>query len=428
MTSFLRLPRTGSGQARGEGVPAGHGVKATPAGPTLVRSERTFEPAVDGLRAIATCMVLLVHLAQWTGGMIDENGEAGPFARVMTGFQAAVPIFLIISGYLLYRPWVDATLSGRAAPKAAHFFWHRFLRVFPAYWLLIVTALVAFDRDRLGDTWRTVRLLSAQHVQHWQDLRADPGVVSHWAQTWTIGTEIHFYLALPLVAFVLHRVLTLRHGTRVSLALLAGVAVLDVIWLVSTTPSDPFGPPSLWWLRGYLGFLAAGMAFAIVAGRAAATGRHTAAERLVARHPWVCWGVALIALAMANTDWAGSVVDPAVLTKTEATVRYVCHMLIAAGLAAPLLLARGSGPELLLSRPVPQWLGRNSYGIYLWHLVIMQVLVRHVMDGEYARLDTGDFFVLLPFVTLLSILAGWLSYTLVERPVLRRFRIRRLPR
>ncbi|MGH4031830.1 acyltransferase family protein [Actinomycetota bacterium Odt1-20B] len=388
----------------------------------LVRSQRNFEPAIDGLRALATFMVVFAHTAQWTGSLVDSTGKEGPFAPVMTGFLAAIPIFLIVSGYLLYRPWADAALGGRSRPKATHYYWHRVLRIFPAYWLFILTALFVFDRDGMSDTWRTVRLLTVQHVQHWADLRSDPGELSNWAQTWSLATEVHFYLALPVVAFVLHRILKLRHGVRAALVLLGGIVVADFTWLFVTTPSSPIAPPHLWWLRGYLGFLAAGMALAILAGQAA-TGRASGFARLVGRYPWACWALALLAFAVANTDHAGSIAS-ITLTQSEVTIKYVCHLVIAVGLAAPLILARGRGPEQLLSKPLPLWLGRHSCGVFLWHLIVLQVAVRHLMGGHFAQLGTGAYFVLLPFVLVLSIAAGWASYTFVERPVMRRFRIK----
>ncbi|MFD9636880.1 hypothetical protein [Streptomyces violascens] len=66
------------------------------------------------------------------------------------------------------------------------------IRIVPAYWLLVITSLLVFDRERLGDGWRIVRLLTVQHVEHRMDLRVDPGSVSDWAQTWSLATEVRF--------------------------------------------------------------------------------------------------------------------------------------------------------------------------------------------------------------------------------------------
>ncbi|WP_413759695.1 acyltransferase family protein [Streptomyces sp. MMBL 11-3] len=391
------------------------------AGPLPERSGRSFEPAVDGLRAIATLMVVTAHLAQWTGALIDKSGRPGPLAPVLSGFVVAIPIFLIISGYLLYRPWADAALGGDRPPRTLPYYWHRVLRIFPAYWLFMVTALLVFDRERLDDGWRILRLLTVQHVQHWADLRSDPGA-TNWAQTWSLATEVHYYIALPVVAYVLHRLLRAAKGIAPAVALLGGVVVADFTWLVATSPSSPLAPPSLWWLRGYLGFLATGMLLAVLAARSR-TGRRPAIVDLVGRHPWWCWGAALVAFAVSNTPAVGSIAS-AVLTKEEAALKYACQLVVAAGLAAPVVLARGGGPERLLARPVPVWLGRNSCGTFLWHLVVMQVTVWYLFDSDWAQLGTGAFFALLPFVMGLSVLAGWLSYTFVEAPLLRRFRIR----
>lgn len=134
----------------------------------------------------------------------------------------------------------------------------------------------------------------------------------------------------------------------------------------------------------------------------------------VRSRPWAFRGAAAVAYALASTEWAGSIASIS-LTKEEAAFKYVCHPVIAVGLAAPLLLAQGSGPERLPARPTIVWLGRNSRGIFLWHLVVMRVTVRYLLDSDFGQLGTGAFFALLPFVLALSVLAGWLSYTLGVR-------------
>ncbi|GAA2472068.1 acyltransferase family protein [Streptomyces mauvecolor] len=377
---------------------------------------------MDGLRALAMLMVVCLHLGQWTGSLIDDKGRPGPLARVLNGFDVSVPLFFVISGYLLYRPWAAAALTGRRAPRAADYYWHRLIRIMPAYWLLIITSLLVFDRERLGDGWRIVRLLTVQHVEHWTDLRVDPGSVSDWAQTWSLATEVHFYLALPLIAFVLHRALSSRHGVRLALALLAGVVALDLAWLVDSSPASLQGPTGLWWLCGYVGFFAVGMALAVLVAHIDHSGQLPSPVRFVIRHPWVCWVAAAVAFALLNTPLAGGLSAPA--DQLEAAFRYVADLTVVVGLAAPLVFARASGPARLLSHPVLAWLGGISYGIFLWHLIVLQVTVRDVLGMHYAQPGTGAFFVLLPFVLLLSVAAGWASHQLVEAPVVRRFRRR----
>src|SRR3954452_9206876 len=78
-------------------------------------------------------MVLAVHAA-WFSGRFDSY---------MLRLEAAFAIFFVISGFLLYRPFVKARLLDRPPVSARAYGWRRFLRIVPAFWVaLTVIALV----------------------------------------------------------------------------------------------------------------------------------------------------------------------------------------------------------------------------------------------------------------------------------------------
>ena len=71
-------------------------------------------PAFDGIRAVAALAVLTTHVAQANG--TNTHSRIGAFtARLDVG----VAVFFLISGFLLYRPFVVARLAGSPAPRAA---------------------------------------------------------------------------------------------------------------------------------------------------------------------------------------------------------------------------------------------------------------------------------------------------------------------
>ena len=47
--------------------------------------------------------------------------------------EIGVPIFFVLSGFLLFRPWVRATAAGRDWPSVRRYAWHRVRRIMPAY-------------------------------------------------------------------------------------------------------------------------------------------------------------------------------------------------------------------------------------------------------------------------------------------------------
>ncbi|NKI40327.1 acyltransferase family protein [Streptomyces physcomitrii] len=396
-----------AGTAAGAAAPPG----STAGGAGVADTARGYAPAVDGLRALAALLVVSMHVGIFTG-QVPGLGEEGPLGPVLSGFAVAVPIFFVISGLLLYRPWAEAALDGRRAPHTGRYYWHRLLRVVPAYWLAALTALLLFERERLDEAGRTTRILLLQVIYERDSLTMS------LSQTWSLATEVSYYALLPLLALALHRLLA-RGRTGAALALLGALVLLSVVW-VAVLYRDPLvqEPVARLWLPAYAGYFAAGMALALLAARTARAARPPRAAELVRRYPWACWLLALAAQVVVSTPLAGDVA--AIPSSREVVVEHLCHLLTAAGLAAPLLLADGSAPARLLGSPLPAWLGRISYGVFLWHMVVIVGWLEWT-DKQLGTLDIGDFAVLYPLTLAVSVILGWLSYALVERP-LRRLR------
>src|SRR3954451_18263543 len=106
-------------------------------------------PCFDGLRALAALAVLMTHVA-FAGGADAPNVFGVFFARMDGG----VAVFFVLSGFLLYRPFVVAHLHERPRPAAGPFLWRRFLRIYPAYWL-VLTVVVYFFADKSIPTLKT---------------------------------------------------------------------------------------------------------------------------------------------------------------------------------------------------------------------------------------------------------------------------------
>ena len=66
-----------------------------------------------------------------------DSGDAlrGPFDGLLSRLDAGVAIFFVISGFLLYRPHVIATVEARPRPATGNYLWHRALRIMPALWI-----------------------------------------------------------------------------------------------------------------------------------------------------------------------------------------------------------------------------------------------------------------------------------------------------
>ena len=205
-----------------------------------------------------------------------------------------VPIFFLISGFLLYRPFVARRLANEPRPAAGAFLWRRALRIYPAYWLALTAVLLFTHQDIPG----TKAVVLWYGLVHTYDKHA---VLGPLLQSWTLAAEVAFYLFLPVYALVQHRVVTDEAPTeRRYHAELVGIAVLVVIawsWRLVTwhLQSRYYGLYNTW-LPAWLDQFGLGMLLAVVSARWAqhASGPTAAARRrpggnhlLARRRRWV---------------------------------------------------------------------------------------------------------------------------------------------
>ncbi len=186
--------------------------------PTLPARGRVA--ALDGLRVLAAFAVLVTHV----GGPTGFEFTGSPASWVVSRGDVGVPIFFALSGLLLYRPWARAVLLAGAGPPAAPTFWRRALRILPAYWLVVIIALLTLSpsHTRAASAWVQYLLLLQNYNLHpWWDGTGANGL----AQMWSLVVEVSFYLILPLLAAVLSWLAGRGSGDQRGRRLLAAVAV-----------------------------------------------------------------------------------------------------------------------------------------------------------------------------------------------------------
>jgi peptidoglycan/LPS O-acetylase OafA/YrhL len=303
-----------------------------------------------------------------------------PYAvAIFTGrLNLGVSLFFVISGFLLYRPFVAARLiRGRRALGTGRYAWHRFLRIVPAYWVaLTVIALWLGIHDVFGPD--AIVYYGFGQVYGFRTILGGVG------QAWTLSIEVAFYVFLPFWAWVIARVpaRTASQRLRVELVALALLATFSVAYkpmIHGATGLDP----RLWFaldnaLPRYLDQFAIGMALA-VASVWFETHRAPAAVKVIDRRPWIPWGVAAVALTVLATQFGQNTNEFG-----EPAVHYL-NAVVALGLFLPAVFGTpGRGwVRRFLGHPWLIWIGVVSYGLFLWHLaVILQV-------SKWGGLGTG---------------------------------------
>ncbi len=366
-------------------------------------------PLIDGLRAIAALAIVVTHVAALSG-----FNEANPVGAWTARMDSGVAIFFVLSGFLLYRPWVGARLEGRPGPRPLTYLKRRALRILPAYWVALTVMGLVFSTQVplvFSDNWWVYYGLLQSWSLNW--------ILGGIGVAWSLSVELAFYVLLPVLAYLSGRWLQGRHPEKQvraelwALGLSASIAIAVRTIVLVSEPKTVYGNtlPGMWaWFAG-------GMALAILS---AAYGRKPLAERprlvrTATEQPLLWWGVAFTALTI--TAW-GLALPRNLLTPYTTFNLQAEHLLygvMAFTLVAPAVFADGrrSLVARALSWRLLAWLGLVSYGIFLYHRPLATQLIQASDHFPGGYLGYG-----LVVAATATVCAAF-SYYLVEKPFLK---------
>lgn len=340
---------------------------------------------IDGLRGIAALSVLVCHLFVpefLPSARLFDDVAGGLISVIARKGYLGVEIFFVLSGFVIaysirrYRVTPGFTLR---------FIFRRFLRLDPPYYLAIFLAILIIASRRADSLhvvleylqgWKGL-LMNAAYLQDIFVYRSPIGTVA-----WTLCLEVQFYLALIILTGIagwLAGIVAPRDSRGVAAEvtwwlLLGTLAIVSaVMWYTDYNGLNFFGT----WHRFFLGVLT----FRSLAARA---------------NPWPLAALLLVLMALSiGFD------DPRGFT--------------AASTAGLILLAgkRGALDRWLCGR-VWQFLGRTSYSLYLYHVVLAIPFLR--LAWSYMPNNLNFAAGLVVFGILVAIVGGWIMHVLIERP------------
>jgi peptidoglycan/LPS O-acetylase OafA/YrhL len=438
------------------------GVATDPSSAATLASENSSVPkhdlpVLEAYRGVAAVMVALTHV-----GFVAGTGLAGPWAGWLSRLDFGVALFFLLSGFLLFRPYVQAAYGHRPAVRTGSYLRRRYVRIYPAFLVVLFFdyLLTPEARQASGSLWLgTLFLVQNYSTNFAQQL---PGLV----QSWSLVVEISFYLVLPLLApailgratraaqraarvseiraqaqaeasqatpdlarrlalarrqqSLLGRIYHARPWRAEAANLRPGIAlvlmvIVAVAWRTYYQVESAGLSSRMLWLPGFLDWFGAGMALAWLRERPDGV---PPLLRHIANVPGACWSLAVAGFWLVTTALGGpyGLEGP---STSEALFKHLIYVAIAVLLLLPAVFGDPSAAwRRIACNPFFSWLGRISFGVFLWHPMLMMTS-RRILG--LTDLD-GGFWITTIFTLVASAIVGTLSWRLVEEPLQRRWR------
>ena len=359
---------------------------------------------LDGIRFVAVALVLFDH---WMAGRIElPLGALG------------VTIFFVLSGFLITRILLSSKDKLKNQPNGGlgkylkTFYIRRTIRIFPIYYLVLFV-LYAINEPPVRKTFKwlffyaTNIWMARHHI--WM------GTVDH---LWSLAVEEQFYLFFPLLIFFVPR----RWVPLTAALMIFGAIAMRYFLYQARLP----------WFIGYVTMPACLDSFGLGAIMAYWWLYQKDRFNWVFRYSvWIWVSIGLFALVIYYTKVLPAIPDETGLPGHHNIMSDVWERL-AASLVGFFLLGkavlgfRGPIMKWILENPVSQYLGRISYGLYLYHNFVFNVYhtpPTHFTVRAWRRitdvlpfLHSSYFFQFCFYLTLTLVLAT-LSWYLIEKPI-----------
>jgi peptidoglycan/LPS O-acetylase OafA/YrhL len=385
-------------------------------------------PCLDGVRAIAALGVIVVHVGLISGYNMRSGAALGPyFARAEVG----VTVFFLLSGFLVYRPFVAAHLDGREAPAVGSYLVRRVLRIVPLYWVALTIVLFVHHRspvDNLGD------LVTYYGFGQIYRRGYETGGIQ---QAWSLCTLVAFYLAVPVLALVARSIanasasVTARRSRtgptpatrlRVELALAAAMIAFGYAYrwavVVDIPHREAVVDGRLNGLPIHADVFGFGMALAaLYAWGQRQPADHPTFARAAGRVPaGVWWGIAAVAYWYVSVR-VGLPLTAGAHGPGEWMAREVLYTVVTLGLLMPAVFGpqdRGPVRWVLRWRPVAA-VGVLTYGVFLWH----EWAIDRWIEWRDVQPLNAWWPGMLAFVVAFTLAVSALTYWVIEKPFAR---------
>jgi len=375
--------------------------------------------ALDGVRAIACLNVITYHvhyIMQHAYGFGTPFGMFG--SAVITNDWSGVTLFFVLSGFLLFMPFVQAMLDMGKWPSLRTFYLRRALRILPAYYLSLFLLIILQHPEYLRpDHLRQLGLFLTFLMDAPFTYQQINGPF------WTLAVEWQYYMLLPLLALAFSWIVKLGTTQHHRFKLLIYCLVAMVLWGIGTRyignyytlhPHETLLVPrdTLNWILlviyGSSGKYFEDFAIGMLICTIYIYVQNNKAYQQMGFHMqnasfWL-WASGILLLFFMSAWNIFPALYPFLVFSIGAHA-WLCELgyAVGYGLCITAILYGGRGLKSLFEGGAIRFIGRISYSLYIWHIPIILFF-------------TSNFLVNLPHNFPMVYIAYWLCVLLMVLP------------
>ncbi len=352
-----------------------------------MKKNLTYYQNLDGLRGIAAIMVVICHF--FLMNSVEHYIGSKAYGQFSKFGQHGVSLFFVLSGFVITRILINNKSEDNYFRQ---FYWRRFLRIFPLYYLFLflwywILPLIVHN-DILPLHKQIPFYFYFQNFDWLTHVSQEaPGQPYHY---WSLAVEEHFYLIWPLVIYITPA----KHVSKVIIGMILLVIPIKILFLnhgisINKTTFTRFDQILLGALLAYL------------ESNNQLFERSQFFKKLFKILLLVCLPLAVYVFANKGR-----------FHELKEVVKYNLLGLIFFAIIGLVILSKAkAGFNKFLESKVMQYLGTISYGIYVWHAAAL-LLVDKLMLTKIWPLD-------FLFTLILTLIMAHCSYFYYEKKILK---------
>ena len=344
--------------------------------------------AIDALRGIAALLVVWQHSSESFINIADTAQQGAYLATIAKEYdfgRIGIICFFLISGFVIPSSF---KLTGDNPLKT--FAIHRFFRLYPAYWLSLFT-IIAFQLF-IGIEVKPAAVIA--NTSMLQSFFSQPHLIGLY---WTLQVELVFYTLCALLFYfgILHNTKIIFNIILTFFSLFVILQSIAALTAIDLTISKEFQLLPYLLSTMFLGSFYRKIYDSKIADKKLVI--YTLLASLM------CFGLPLFLLISAIMGYE----------LTEHSFRFgAAHCFAFILFFAGIVLLKKTSKVLL-------WLGAISYSLYLFHPIVLQILIQITVKGNISYLHGLHLSIYMTITAITSIIVASIIYIILEKPAIR---------